>query len=216
MPYYDHKSLLLVGTRNMFTHLVGSFISSKLMMNYEICSLSQAMSSSIPDSCPLHLIILQDYQDAEIQGYLHHLQKHQPDTKVAIVCFDEERDTTGYVNWPIIKGIFHCKQADTLLQQGINEINRGGFWFSRQQLEMLAHNRVAPKPALAMEFQLTNREEQIINLLAKGLSNRDIAESLFLSPHTVKTHLYNLYKKVGVKSRLQAVHWAKNHMDQTA
>ncbi len=52
---------------------------------------------------------------------------------------------------------------------------------------------------------LTHREKEILNKLRIGASNNEIARSLFISENTVKTHLYNLFKKIAVKNRTQAV-----------
>jgi LuxR family maltose regulon positive regulatory protein len=52
---------------------------------------------------------------------------------------------------------------------------------------------------------LTDREEDVLRLLAEGLSNKEIAGRLYLSPNTVRSHTYNLYSKLAVHSRLQAV-----------
>lgn len=54
-------------------------------------------------------------------------------------------------------------------------------------------------------FGLTVRESEVASLLLQGLSNRDIAESLSISEHTVKTHLKGIFHKAGVSSRGQAV-----------
>ena len=55
------------------------------------------------------------------------------------------------------------------------------------------------------EFGLSGRELEIARMLCKGKNNNDIAAALFLSPNTVKVHTSNLYKKLGVKNRVQAV-----------
>jgi len=57
---------------------------------------------------------------------------------------------------------------------------------------------------------LTNREIEILLILAKRLSNQEIAERLFISPETVKRHLYNIYQKFDVKNRKQAIVKAKS------
>lgn len=54
---------------------------------------------------------------------------------------------------------------------------------------------------IALECGLTEREREIAVLISGGLSNREIAKKLFLSPETVKNHIYNLYRKTGVKNR---------------
>ena len=59
------------------------------------------------------------------------------------------------------------------------------------------------------KFGLSNREYEVLQLLAKGYSNADISENLFLSLSTVKSHVSNLFVKLDVKSRTQAAEKAK-------
>ena len=68
------------------------------------------------------------------------------------------------------------------------------------------------KPTLDLPFEsdneiqsLTNREKEILSLVAKGLSNKEISEKLYVSELTVKTHLKNIFKKLNVSSRTQAI-----------
>lgn len=56
--------------------------------------------------------------------------------------------------------------------------------------------------------ELTGREYEVLNLLAQGLTNKDIAQRLFLSVRTVEAHLHNIYGKLDVASRTEAVLWA--------
>ena len=56
---------------------------------------------------------------------------------------------------------------------------------------------------------ISEREYDVLQLLASGCSNKEIGEQLFVSPNTVKTHLANLYGKLEVGRRTQAVHKAK-------
>ncbi|ALX04114.1 chemotaxis protein CheY [Aeromicrobium erythreum] len=63
----------------------------------------------------------------------------------------------------------------------------------------------SPAPATA---QLTARELQVLRLVAKGLSNREIAEELFISENTVKNHIRNMLEKLQMKSRMEAAMYA--------
>jgi len=59
---------------------------------------------------------------------------------------------------------------------------------------------------------LTSREIEVLSVLVSGAKNEEIAEKLFISPHTVKSHLYAIYKKIDVSNRLQAVLWASENL----
>jgi DNA-binding CsgD family transcriptional regulator len=58
---------------------------------------------------------------------------------------------------------------------------------------------------LFQQFHLSNREQEVYKLVVNGLSNRDIAEALYISEHTVKNHITNLFQKLGVNDRAQAI-----------
>lgn len=66
-----------------------------------------------------------------------------------------------------------------------------------------------PNEAELEKLQLSAREREVLILLSKGMSNAEIAESLFLSLSTIKTHASNLFVKMDVKSRTQAIEKAR-------
>lgn len=72
----------------------------------------------------------------------------------------------------------------------------------------VVYTRAASRPPAVWpgaEWGLTSRESEVVALLSTGMSNRSIAESLFVSENTVRTHLKSIFKKVGVTSRSQLV-----------
>ena len=65
--------------------------------------------------------------------------------------------------------------------------------------------------AAGAEIEMSPREVQIVELIAAGLSNHEIAEALFLSINSVKTYILSAYRKMGVTRRTQAVLWSLHH-----
>jgi DNA-binding NarL/FixJ family response regulator len=76
---------------------------------------------------------------------------------------------------------------------------------------LMAGSEEADEPALANNSKLSKRQTQLIAMLDKGMSNRDIATDLEISEHTVKVHLWRLFRRLGVKSRTQALHYARTN-----
>lgn len=87
------------------------------------------------------------------------------------------------------------------LATAIRRVAAGGHYFGEEVIATVL--RGARQEALAEP--LTERELQILRLVTDGLSNKDVGERLYLSPDTVKSHLVNVYRKLGVESRAHAV-----------
>jgi DNA-binding NarL/FixJ family response regulator len=73
----------------------------------------------------------------------------------------------------------------------------------------MANSRVVP--AAGSSHALTTREEEILRELANGATNKEIANTLSISEHTVKIHLKNILKKLHMNNRTQAAIYAQRH-----
>jgi LuxR family transcriptional regulator of csgAB operon len=112
-----------------------------------------------------------------------------------------------------IQGLFYKNDPPDIIPKGISAILNGELWYSRKTLtkcllEQTPSNDLSEQAATC---NLTHREREILALITSGYSNKTIATDLFISVHTVKTHIYNIYKKINVNSRLQAALWVAKY-----
>jgi DNA-binding NarL/FixJ family response regulator len=101
------------------------------------------------------------------------------------------------------------------LYNGIKETLNGGAAMNPsialKTLKLLRNPIDIQNPRDQEEISLSKREVEVLEQLSKGLSYTAIADNLFLSPNTVRKHIENIYKKLQVHSKMEAVQKAKNH-----
>jgi DNA-binding CsgD family transcriptional regulator len=139
--------------------------------------------------------LLDTDQDAE-RHYLAALKLHDQ-------SFEQARTQLLYGAW--LRRARRKAEARTQLRAAAGYLDRIGAtpWAARAHAELSATGVTAPRPGRAGLPRLTPQELQVARLAAGGLSNRDIAAQLFLSPRTVGYHLYKAYPKLGIASRSQ-------------
>jgi DNA-binding NarL/FixJ family response regulator len=112
----------------------------------------------------------------------------------------EESDINGY----LLKNI-----GQTEFIQALDKVSNGGIYFSEEVLqEMLT---ASERKKIAEENKLTKREIEIIQLIEKEYTNKDIAEELFLSERTVETHRKNIFRKTKTNSLIGLIKYAYEH-----
>ncbi len=133
-----------------------------------------------------------------------------------ILNLGHDLETEELASWPNVKGIFGPKDTVDKVCQGLKAIVKGDNWLPRRLLEQLiTYYKVrekSPTADLSLDVELTRREVQVLKELKEGGSNMEIADSLFISEHTIKSHLYNIFRKLEVKNRAQASNWAKKNL----
>jgi DNA-binding NarL/FixJ family response regulator len=102
-----------------------------------------------------------------------------------------------------------------MLYRGITETMNGGAAMNpsiaQKTLKLLRNPSVIDNPKDKEEISLSNREIEVLEQLSTGLSYTVIAENLFLSPSTIRKHIENIYKKLQVHSKIEAVQKARDH-----
>ena len=112
----------------------------------------------------------------------------------------DDADISGYV----LKNI--GKQE---LIMALEKIAAGGIYFGEEVLKEMS--RASEIKKTNEEIKLTNREVEIIGLIEKEMSNKQIAEKLFLSERTVETHRKNIFRKTNTTSLIGLVKYAYEH-----
>jgi DNA-binding CsgD family transcriptional regulator len=142
-----------------------------------------------------HALVAHDDDDAE-QHYLAALKVHQG-------AFQQARTQLLYGAW--LRRARRKSDARSQLHAAVEGLDRSNAtpWAELARVELRATGVSTPPPARTGLPHLTPQELQVARLAAEGLSNRDIAAHLFLSPRTVGYHLYKAYPKLGVTSRGQ-------------
>ncbi len=113
-----------------------------------------------------------------------------------------------------IQGLFYKNDPLHIITKGISAILNGDLWYSRKTLTkcILENNSSNNHFDHVSASNLTVREREILVLMASGCSNKEIADELCISGHTVKTHVYNIYRKLNVDSRFQAALWTAKYL----
>jgi len=112
-------------------------------------------------------------------------------------------------------GLFReCEPPEQLIK-GIATLLHGDLWYSRKVLARYVREarKVKCRARQADDAStLTAREREVLEHIAAGASNEEIARHLYISASTVKTHAYNIYAKIRVPNRIQAALWAVQNL----
>ena len=112
-----------------------------------------------------------------------------------------------------IRGFFYEEDQLEIFLKGVKAVRDGDWWLSRDvMIQCILEGTDGHEASRRGSDILTSRQIGVLALVAVGATNDEIAEKLCVSPHTVKTHLYNIFKKIKVTNRLQAALWAAKHL----
>lgn len=116
------------------------------------------------------------------------------------------RAVAGGASGYLLKGV----ERDDLVE-ALRSVARGEMLLTREELSRSLRGVSEEATAEDLIQPLSQREVEVLRLLAAGLANRDIAPLLFISESTVKTHVEHIIGKLGVSDRVQAAVWAARH-----
>jgi DNA-binding NarL/FixJ family response regulator len=212
-------AVLVADSNRMQAQLLISALRRRSEFHISTCRVDVGSILHAVASTPANVVVLSLNHSIEVAAQMTAIRRihlsHPAVAKVLLVeSYDRELVVSAFRSGA--HGIFCI--ADThfrLLCRCIQRVADGQIWANTEQMTFLV-DLISEVPSLRVLNSrgrqiLTPREEQVVALVAEGLSNRDTARELSLSEHTVKKYLFRIFDKLGISSRVELVLYAVNH-----
>jgi DNA-binding NarL/FixJ family response regulator len=160
------------------------------------------------------MVVLLDLRLPGLSGQrvLTQLLEMENSPSVLVLSGDDDENTQVDIARCGARGFLPKRDAVNVLARAIRTVSKGEMWFSQkvssrifqEHHELVRRVRNQERPL----NQLTEREKEVLARVARGLTNRQIAAELFMSIHTVKLHIQNILRKLGLPNRTEAAVYA--------
>ena len=161
-------------------------------------------------------VLLLDLKMPGLDGIavLQRIQNQKLKTKIIVLtASDDEGEYVQAMKYGT-SGIVLKQTATELLIKSIRKVHQGEIWLDAKTTAAVMRQFAAPGemggPRERERPRLSNREREIVALVAQGFKNKEIAERMFISEQTVKNHLHNIFDKLGVSDRLELALYASH------
>lgn len=164
-------------------------------------------------------VVLVDLKMPRVDGLtvLRSIQTRAPRTKVLLFASSDSKEEFVEAMKLGCSGVLLKEGSVALIEKSIQKVNAGEIWLDSNTTAAVIRQFASPteyasphangKPARE-RAQLSQREREIIVLIAQGYKNKEIAEKMFITEQTVKNHLHNVFDKLGVSDRLELALYA--------
>ncbi|ELJ8819169.1 helix-turn-helix transcriptional regulator [Vibrio parahaemolyticus] len=201
-----------------FNNIQGRGLQTAIEQNLEKpVLLTRGADVNFPSTHDEHYVAIVDSSLPELPEVKQTLSELEHVDATVLVNAEPNLRIESLLTWSNLKGLFYFEDDFDKVMMGLKGILNGENWLSRDILNqligyLLSLNNTVGELETKLEMELTRREMQVLSALCQGGSNLDIADSLFVSEHTVKSHLYSIFRKLEVKNRMQAITWAKRNL----
>ena len=211
--------VLIADSNQMQCQLLAGALRRRPEFHVTSCILDPEAILRVIGSVPVEVAILN--ADNPSDGWpdmtvVRRLHLAHPEVAKIILLDTYDRDIVVNAFRSGARGLFCFSQYPfRLLCKCIHSVHRGQVWANSEQMQHVIES-LSQVPSLHMVNSrgirlLTPREEQVVALVADGLSNREVAQELCLSEHTIKKYLFRIFDKLGISSRVELVLYALSH-----
>jgi len=162
-------------------------------------------------------VILMDIEMPRMDGIAAtaEVNKKYPKIKIVILTVFDDEDKIFRAIQAVANGYLLKDEPARMIVDGIKTIRDGGAPMSPiiavKTLGLLRNPHSVQEPENALDISLTKREVDVLEHLSQGLDYQKIAAVLFIAPSTVRKHIENIYEKLHVHNKMQAVQLAQKH-----
>jgi two-component system nitrate/nitrite response regulator NarL len=159
-------------------------------------------------------VLLFDYEALGPGGesVISRLRRAVPETRILVMASRTDSEHVGRVLRAGASGLVGKNLTFETLMRAIHAVGRGEVWADRRATARVLEDLTIRQPRV--EDRLTRREVQIVEAVARGLRNKEIASQLRISQKTVKSHLNNIFRKLRVDGRVALAIFAQERGDQ--
>ena len=195
-------------------NLQNRILSSLLSDHFDIQLISQAELNPSSTLSKIDIVIfdLNDLKEESFKSTIALVNHHLNNPAIVLLNVTQLPNKKYLHSFGNIRGIFQNSDSLKILINGLNTIMSGGYHAPPAILFQLISNISETETSLPIKGKLTGRELQVLTCVKTGATNVEIARQLFLSENTIKTHLYNAYKKLNVRNRTEAIDLASHQM----
>jgi DNA-binding NarL/FixJ family response regulator len=203
------RVLIAEGTR-MASRLLADALSqqSSLEVVAATCGASESLLA-IAEKRPDVILLSDALEDDPKRGFdlAKEIRLAAPEARVVLLLDNCRSETVVEAFRAGARGVFSRNDSLTVLAKCVTCVAQGQIWANSEQMgyAVEALSSAAGRRHFNSEElkSLSRREQEVAAALSDGLSNREIAERLQLSPHTVKNHIFRIFEKLGVSSRFE-------------
>jgi LuxR family transcriptional regulator of csgAB operon len=204
------RQLLLITHPSVQANAFASYLSDLLSVFVDVHNINKPLVQRLPRGT----VVLFDIavSNKKLNGIWRDIIQSQVENpRLLIINSAQKYELYEMAKWPALYGVFRHDDDESRLIEGVKAVLHG------EQTAELSVMHPAMYAAVhtssdSDNIPLTERECEILNELRYGATNMDIARALFISENTVRTHLYNVFRKLSVKNRTQAVSWANENL----
>jgi len=213
---HDHSQrahiirVLVADSSPFHTQLLAGALMRDPAFQVHSSDLSAASLAAASASQTMDVFVLSAPADGDGQrglNILQELRKTNPQARAVMLLESSKPESILEAFRAGARGVFHIQESSDVLCLCIHRVHEGKAWVSHDQLTLVLEALAATPKIRDLDGKgmslLSKREVQVVRCLAEGLTNREIAERIGLSQHTIKNYLFRIFDKLGVSNRIE-------------